>query len=245
MMGPWTRSVTGTRTLLPAITSAGRGSRLSLASAAVVGRCLSARRRDGITSAEPVIGAQGRQVFRERPWKRRRDEPPLLSFGFVGLTERLLLRRIRRFIPANAHVLAVEVAMANPIDDEHPTPVVLTDKGLLLVTSVGGTAVVTPVPFDRISEARAEGIVLEIGFLDELDRPRTFYADFRRGGDQIIGQFFEALRQARGDHGAEDEGVPVKTFHVAWDHGRGATFDMFDEPGYKRIQPTYDSGDRC
>jgi hypothetical protein len=202
-------------------------------------------RREGCAEPVPAAFPQRRParfapVPPDAPVERQRFEVAR-KIRFVGLSERLLLRRIRRFIPANADVVALEVAMANPVDDERPTPVVLTNEGLLLVTTIGATAVVTPVPFDKISEARAEGTVLAIGFVDELGRPRTFHADFRRGGAEIIGKFFYELREARTATGTNDERVPTQTFHVAWDQGHGATFDLFDEDGQKRIRPSYDA----
>jgi hypothetical protein len=160
----------------------------------------------------------------------------------MGLSEKVLLRRVRRFIPPGARVLAVAEAIANPIDEQRrPTPVALTDRGLLLVTSTGSTGVVTEVPFNRISEARSRGTVLLVSFRDEGDRPRTFEADFRRGGAEIIEKFLYELRLIQPGTEREDDRVPLQSYHVAWDHGRGATFDLFENDGRTRIRPTYDA----
>jgi hypothetical protein len=68
----------------------------------------------------------------------------------VVLGERGLLRRVRKFIPAGATELAVDVAMANPLGPVKPTPLVLTDQGLLVVTTVRASSVVTVIPTDQI-----------------------------------------------------------------------------------------------
>jgi hypothetical protein len=151
------------------------------------------------------------------------------------------MRKVRPFIPPGAHVVAVEMANANPIDEhQRATPVVLTDYGLLLITSTGLTGIVTQVPFNRVSEARADGAVLVVSFRDENDRPRTFEADFGRRGAQIIEAFLRECRAILPDMDAKDEREPVASYHAAWDGERGATFDVFDNAGQKLVRPTYD-----
>jgi hypothetical protein len=160
----------------------------------------------------------------------------------MGIREKVLFRRVRRFIPPGARVLAVEVAFANPVDEQlRPTPVVLTDRGLLLVTSTGSTGVVTEVPFTKVSQARSQGTVLTVSFRDEGDRPRSFEADFRNGAE-IIELFLRDLREIQPSTGIEDERVPLESYHAAWDHERGARFDVFESDGRKQIRPTYDAG---
>jgi hypothetical protein len=151
------------------------------------------------------------------------------------------MRRIRPFLSPGVHVVAVEMAVANPIDvQRRATPVVLTDYGLVLITSTGSTGIVTHVPFNRVSEARSEGTTLVVSFRDESDRPRAFEADFKRGGAQIIEPFLRECRAIQPGLGSKDERVPVASYHAAWDHGRGATFEVFDDRGRKSIRPTYD-----
>lgn len=157
-------------------------------------------------------------------------------------SEKTLMRRVRRFIPPGVRVVAVEMAIANPIDAQHrATPVVLTDRGLLLITATGFTGIVTDVPFNRVSEARSQGTVLVVSFRDESDRPRSFEADFRRGGAQIIEPFLREFREIQPRADREDERVPVASYHAAWDRGRGATFDVFENEGRTVIRPTYDA----
>jgi hypothetical protein len=159
-------------------------------------------------------------------------------------SEKALLRKVRPFLPPAASVVAVEMATANPIDEHRrATPVVLTDYGLLLITSTGATGIVTHVPFNRVTSARSDGNVLVINFRDESDRPRTLEADFgRRGGGRIIEPFLERVRETQPGLGTKDDRVPVASYHVAWDHGRGATLDIFESDRRKIIQPTYDAG---
>src|SRR4051812_30375613 len=96
-------------------------------------------------------------------------------------SEKALMRKVRPFVPPGVRVAAVATAVANPIDSQHrQIPVVLTDRGLLLITSTGLTGIVTDVPFTRVSEAHAQGHVLVVSFRDDNDRPRTFQADFGR-----------------------------------------------------------------
>ena len=154
--------------------------------------------------------------------------------------EKRLLKKVGRYIPPGAHVVAIETANANPIDEQRrPTPVVMTEHGLVLVTSTGSTGVVTHVPFHRVSRIRSEGNVLGIDFLDEENRPRTFDADFGRAGPEFIGRFLHEVAQVRRDTEGDDDRVPVRSFHAAWAEGRGATFDVFDD---RRIRPRYDDG---
>jgi hypothetical protein len=161
----------------------------------------------------------------------------------MGLSEKRLLRRVSRFIPPGASVLAVEIANANPIDEQHrPTPVVLTDRGLLLITSTGATGIVTDVPFTRVSEARSEGTVLHVSFRDEGNRPRALEADFRQGGAELIERFLDDLRSIQPGLSVDEGRVPMGTYHAAWDRGRGATFDVFENDGRRHIRPTYDPG---
>jgi hypothetical protein len=152
------------------------------------------------------------------------------------------MRRVRPFITPGMHVVAVGMANANPIDAQHrATPVVLTEHGLLLITSTGLTGIVTEVPFNRVSEARAAGTVLTVSFRDDSDRPRTFEADFGRHGGEIVEAFLRQCREIQPGLDARDDGVPVASYHAAWDHhGRGATFEVFDNDGRKLIRPTYD-----
>ena len=159
------------------------------------------------------------------------------------VSEKALMRRVRPFIPQGSHVVAVAMANANPIDTQRRAiPVVLTDRGLLLITSTGFTGIVTDVPFNRVSDARSEGSVLVVSFRDESDRPRAVEADFRRGGEQIVEQFLQQCRAIQPGIDAEDDRVPVASYHAAWDHGRGATFDVFDTERRLVVRPTYDAG---
>lgn len=152
------------------------------------------------------------------------------------------MRRVRPFVPPGAHVVAVAEAHANPVDELHrATPVVLTEYGLLLVTSTGFTGVTTYVPFLRVSEAHAEGTKLFVSFRDEHDRPRTFDADFGRKGGHVVEQFLQGCRDAQPGLKSQDE-APVASYHVAWDGDRGATFDVFDHDGKKVVRSTYDDG---
>jgi len=159
----------------------------------------------------------------------------------MARSEKALLRKVRPFIPTGAQVVAVAMASANSIDEQHrATPVVLTDFGLLLITSTGLTGVVTPVPFNRVSDARADGAVLTVSFRDESDRPRTFDADFGRGGARIIEPFLREFRASQPDLHTKDDRAPIASYHAAWDGERGATFDVFDNDGRKLVRPTYD-----
>lgn len=152
------------------------------------------------------------------------------------------MRRVRPFVPPGATVVAVAEANANPVDELHrATPVVLTEYGLLLVTSTGFTGVTTYVPFLRVTEARAEGTKLFISFRDEHDRPRTFDAEFARKDDRIVERFLQGCRDAQPGLRAQDD-APVARYHVAWDGERGATFDVFDNDGKKVVRSTYDDG---
>jgi hypothetical protein len=171
----------------------------------------------------------------------RLDGVGRLPFRVVASNEKRLLRTIHRFVPTGVRVVAAEEAIANPIDDQRrATPVALTDQGLLLVTATGATGIVTHVPFQQITRARSEGNVLIVCFTDEADRPRAFSADFRRGGPEFIGKFFAGLREIQPDLDREDGRVPARSFHVAWDRGRGATLDVFEGEGRDRIRARYD-----
>jgi hypothetical protein len=158
-------------------------------------------------------------------------------------SEKALLKRVRRFVPVGLQILAVESATANPIDREHrPTPVVLTDRGLMLISSSGLTGIVTDVPFIRVTEARAQGSVLIVSFLDDTQRPRMFEADFGRGGARIIEPFMRELKVVQPQLGNDDDRTPIASYHVAWDHGRGATLAVFENDRRKIvIKPTYDA----
>jgi len=153
------------------------------------------------------------------------------------------MRKIRPFVPPGANVVAVAEAHANPIDELHrTTPVALTEYGLLLVTSTGFTGIVTYVPFIRVSEARADGSKLFVSFRDEHDRPRTFDADFGRGGNDIVERFLRECRAAQPGLKAAQDAAPVASYHVAWDGERGATFEVFDNDGRRAVRSTYDDG---
>ena len=156
-------------------------------------------------------------------------------------SEKALLRRVRKFIPPGVSIVAVDMATANPIDAQRrSTPVVLTDRGLSLVTATGLTGVVTDIPFGRVTDARAEGAVLVVSFLDEGHRPRTVEADFGRGGAQIIEQFLRELQVIQPALGGKADQVPVARYHVAWDHGKGATLEVFESERRRFIRPAYD-----
>jgi hypothetical protein len=158
----------------------------------------------------------------------------------VAPGEKRLLKKVGRYLPPGARVVAIEEANANPLDEQRrPTPVVMTEHGLVLVTSAGSTAVVTHVPFHRVSRTRSDGNVLGVDFLDEENRPRTFEADFGRAGPEFIAKFLHEVSQVRRDTQGDDDRVPVQSFHAAWAGGRGATFDVFDD---KHIRPRYDHG---
>jgi hypothetical protein len=98
----------------------------------------------------------------------------------MSMSERLLLRRIKKFIPADATVLGVEVARCNPLGpmDEH-TPVVLTDKYLLLVSTLRATTVITIVPFQEVLETWGRDGLRFIA-----------YRDVARGADREVGLDF-------------------------------------------------------
>jgi hypothetical protein len=161
----------------------------------------------------------------------------------VALNDKRLFRKVSRYVPRGANVIDIEMANANPVDEQmRQTPVALTDHGLLLVTSTGTTGVVTHVPFHRISRTRSTGTALGIDFLDEENRPRTFDADFGRGGSEFVAKFLHELGLVLPDTDKEDDRVPIQSYHVAWTDERGATFDVFDDDGRKRIRPTYDEG---
>jgi hypothetical protein len=157
------------------------------------------------------------------------------------VSEKALMRRVRQFIPPAAHVVAIEMANANPLDEQYrATPVVLTDYGLLLITATGSTGIVTHVPFNRVTAARSQGKTLIVSFRDESDRPRTLEAEFRRGGERIIEPFLREFREAQPGREGSKEEVAAASYHVAWDHGRGATLEVFENDGKKVVRPTYD-----
>jgi hypothetical protein len=160
----------------------------------------------------------------------------------VAPSEKALLKRVRRFVPVGVQIVAVESANANPIDTEHrATPVVLTDRGLMLISSSGLTGIVTDVPYIRVTEARADGSVLTVSFLDDTQRPRAFEADFGRGGARIIEPFLRELNVVQPQLSNVDDRTPLASYHVAWNHGRGATLDVFENDRRKVvIKPRYD-----
>jgi hypothetical protein len=160
----------------------------------------------------------------------------------MARSEKALMRKIRPFVPPGANVVAVAEAHANPIDELHrATPVALTEHGLLLITSTGFTGIVTYVAFIRVSEAHAEGAKLFVSFRDEHDRPRTFDADFGRGGTHIVERFLSECRAAQPGLKTQDQ-APVASYHVAWDGARGATFDVYDNDRRRVVRSTYDDG---
>lgn len=100
-------------------------------------------------------------------------------------SERVLLRRIRKFMPVDANVLAIDVALCNPLGSMRQTPIVLTDTTLLLVTSVRATTVVTSIPFEDVVGTRGGDGLISIGFRDlAQDANRLVTLDFRRHRDR-------------------------------------------------------------
>lgn len=105
----------------------------------------------------------------------------------MPLAERALLRRIRRFIPADADVIAIDVGMGDPIGrGDSALPVVLTTDGLLLVTSVRGTAVVTSVPFAALvcADASSEKLLALDWVHESTGVLRSTVVDFRAHGEK-------------------------------------------------------------
>jgi len=129
----------------------------------------------------------------------------------MAVSERLLLYRIRRFIPRKASVIAVEVAPCNPLGGSPvKNPIVLTDKALLFVSSKGARAIVTRVPFDQVAGTRGDHGFMLIVWWDEVRREnRTVTLDFTRGHrdpDAFLGQVVKAMRPWLKPHKATVEG---------------------------------------
>ena len=113
-------------------------------------------------------------------------------------SERGLLRKIQRFIPPGATVVAVDVGHSHDLNNKRrATSFVLTDRALLLRSKGGASSVVTTIPFEYVSKADQSDIypILEVGWMEDGVNERNEVLDFTDRGetDDFIDRFFEQL----------------------------------------------------
>jgi len=117
----------------------------------------------------------------------------------MGVSDRLLLRGLRRHIPDGSSVLALEAGTSDALGPTHKVTAVLTTDALLLASPVRARTILTTIPrADIRTVVPVEPAVADVSF-DDYQRAirRIVRLDLSRHGDRegIIDQ----LRAARLD----------------------------------------------
>ena len=129
-------------------------------------------------------------------------------------SERGLLRKIQRFIPPGAKVVAVDVGHSQGRNNQRlATSFVLTDRALLLRSKGGVSSVVTTIPFEYVSKVDQSDIypILEVGWIEDGVNERNEVLDFTDRGetDDFIDKFFEQLTKWKARYYQQERNPPA------------------------------------
>lgn len=115
----------------------------------------------------------------------------------MGMWDRVVLRGLRRYIPDESTVLAVEAGRSDALGVTHKVTAVLTSDALLLATPVRARTILTKIARSDIRAVEVvKPAVAEVAF-DDYDRAmrRVVTLDLSRRGDRdgIITQVTAAI----------------------------------------------------
>jgi hypothetical protein len=132
----------------------------------------------------------------------------------VSFSERRLLRRIQRFCPPGATVVAVDVGHSHDLNNKRlATSFVLTDRALLLRSKGGVSSVVTTIPFEHVFKVDQSEIypILEVGWMEDGVNERSAVLDFtdQSETDDFIDKFFEQLTEWKARYYQQERNPPA------------------------------------